>query len=250
MEELVSIIIPVYNAEKYIQETINSILSQTYNNFEIILVDDISTDNSVEIIKENMKNDSRIKLITNTKKQGAAGVRNIGINYATGRYIAYIDADDYWVPSKLEKQIKFMKNNDCAFSFTGYEFARNDLTLTDKKVYVPKKMNYRKALKNTTIFTTTVMFDLNKITKDNIYMPIVKSEDTACWWSILKKGYIAYGLNEILAYYRRSNNTLSSNKFEAIKRIWNLYRNQENLGLLYSLYNFIFWAFNAVKRRI
>ena len=94
------------------------------------------------------------------------------------------------------------------------------------------------------------MFDTSKINKDDIYMPNIKSEDTACWWNILKKGYKAYGLNEILVYYRRSEGTLSSNKIEAIKRIWNLYRNQEKLNLIYSLYDFIFYAFNAVKRRI
>ena len=143
-----------------------------------------------------------------------------------------------------------MKKNNCAFSFTGYEFAHNDLSLTGKKVHVPNKIDYKGALKNTTIFTTTVMFDLDKISKEQIYMPKVKSEDTACWWHILRNGYSAYGLNKILAYYRRSNNTLSSNKIEAIKRIWNLYRKQEHLGILYSIYNFIFWAFNAVKRRI
>ena len=250
MKDLVSIIVPVYNADKFIQETINSVLNQTYNNFELLLIEDMSTDKSIEIIKKNIEKDSRIKLITNTKKQGAAGVRNIGIKEAKGRFIAYIDADDYWVKTKLEEQINFMKENNCAFSFTGYEFAHNDLSLTGKKVHVPNKINYKGALKNTTIFTTTVMFDLDKISKEQIYMPKVKSEDTACWWHILRNGYSAYGLNKILAYYRRSNNTLSSNKIEAIKRIWNLYRKQEHLGILYSIYNFIFWAFNAVKRRI
>ena len=101
MKDLVSIIVPVYNADKFIQETINSVLNQTYNNFELLLIEDMSTDKSIEIIKKNIEKDSRIKLITNTKKQGAAGVRNIGIKEAKGRFIAYIDADDYWVKTKL-----------------------------------------------------------------------------------------------------------------------------------------------------
>lgn len=249
MNKLVSIIVPVYNTEKFIQDTIDCILNQTYKNFEVIFVDDMSTDRSIEIIKENIKKDKRIKLIQVKKKLNAANARNLGIKEAQGKYIAYLDSDDLWVNDKLEKQVKFMKKNNCAFSYTGYAFA----DINGKPinyVYVPFKLNYKKAIKNTTIFTSTVMFDIEKIKKEEIYMPNVKSEDTACWWKILKNNYEAYGLNEILTFYRRSSNTLSSNKIEAIKRIWNLYRNQEHMNILYSCYNFMFWAFNAVKRRI
>ena len=247
-KELVSIIVPVYNAERFIESTINNVLKQTHQTFELLLIDDMSTDNSYEIIKR--VNDKRIKYIKLEKKGLASGARNRGIKEAQGIFICFLDADDFWEDNKLEKQIKFMKEKNCAFSFTGYEFTKEDGNKTNKKVYVPNELTYKKALKNTTIFTSTVMFDTSKINKDDIYMPNVKSEDTACWWNILKKGYKAYGLNEILVYYRRSEGTLSSNKIEAIKRIWNLYRNQEKLNLIYSLYNFIFYAFNAVKRRI
>ena len=119
-----------------------------------------------------------------------------------------------------------------------------------KKVYVPQKINYKEALKNTTIWTSTVMFDMEKLKKEDIFMPNVKSEDSATWWKILKKIDYAYGLNEVLSYYRRSSGSLSSNKLIAIKRIWNLYRNVEHLNIFYSFYNFCFWAFNAVRRRI
>lgn len=247
-KELVSIIVPVYNAERFIESTINNVLKQTHQTFELLLIDDMSTDNSYEIIKR--VNDKRIKYIKLEKKGLASGARNRGIKEAQGTFICFLDADDFWKDNKLEKQIKFMKEKNCAFSFTGYEFTKEDGNKTNKKVYVPNELTYKKALKNTTIFTSTVMFDTSKINKDDIYMPNVKSEDTACWWNILKKGYKAYGLNEILVYYRRSEGTLSSNKIEAIKRIWNLYRNQEKLNLIYSLYDFIFYAFNAVKRRI
>ena len=143
-----------------------------------------------------------------------------------------------------------MKEKNYEFSFTGYEFANESGIPNGKKVFVPSKMNYKDALKNTTIWTTTVMFDLNKLTKDDIYMPNVKSEDTACWWKILKKIDYAYGLNEILSFYRRSEGTLSSNKIEAIKRIWNLYRNVEKLNVFQSSYCFINYAFNTVRRRL
>lgn len=247
-KELVSIIVPVYNAEKFIESTINNVLRETYQNFELLLVDDLSTDNSYNIIKKFK--DKRIKYIKLEKKGLASGARNRGIKEAQGTFICFLDADDFWEDDKLEKQIKFMKEKNCAFSFTGYEFTKEDGTKTNKKVFIPNELTYKQALKNTTIFTSTVMFDMNKISKNDIYMPNVKSEDTACWWNILKKGYKAYGLNEILSYYRRSDGTLSSDKVEAIKRIWNLYRNYENLNFIYSFYNFIFYAFNAVRRRL
>lgn len=250
MDELVSIIIPVYNAYKFLDDTINTVLSQTYTNWELILVNDCSTDDSVEIIKKYQKHDNRIKLINNKVNSRAAVSRNNGIKEAKGRYICFLDADDKWESMKLEKQIKFMKENNCAFSFTGYEFADDKCIPNGKKVYVPDKISYRQALGNTTIWTSTVMFDMDKLSKNDIYMPNVKSEDTACWWSILKKIDYAYGLNEILSYYRRTEGTLSSNKFEAIKRIWNLYRNVEKLNIFVSLYYFCCYAIRAVLRRI
>lgn len=247
-KDLISIVTPVYNAAKFLDDTINSVLNQTYENFELLLVNDCSTDNSVEIIKKY--NDKRIRLINNEVNSGAATSRNNGIKEAHGKYLCFLDADDLWSAVKLEKQLNFMKENDCAFSFTGYEFADEMGRPNGKKVHIPSTINYKQALKNTTIFTSTVMFDMTKISKELIMMPNVKSEDTATWWKILKNNYIAYGLNEILSYYRRSSGTLSSNKIEAIRRIWNLYRNVENLNIFYSFYNFCFYAVNAIRRRI
>lgn len=251
-EELISIIVPVYNASKFIVDTLNSVINQSYKNWELILVDDLSTDNSVKIIQEYQKNNSNfnIKLIKLEKKGLSAGARNKGIEEAKGRYITFLDADDIWIETKLEKQVEFMNQNKCAFSFTGYEFADKNLKPLGKVAKVPNKLDYNNALKNTIIWTTTVMFDTKLISKELIYMPNVKSEDTATWWSILKQGYVAYGLNEVLAYYRRSNGTLSSNKIEAIRRIWNLYRNVEHLSLFKSIYCFIFYVINTVKKRI
>lgn len=248
---LVSIIIPVYNAESFLEDTIKSIREQTYDNWEAIFVDDCSKDNSINIIKKYQKEDKRIKLIKNKINSGAAITRNNGIDTANGRYICFLDADDKWNKEKLDKQIKFMNKNECEFSFTGYQFADKDCNPNGSIVHIPNKINYKQALKNTTIWTSTVMFDMDKLSKKDIYMPNVKSEDTALWWRILKNNVkYAYGLNETLSYYRRSSGTLSSNKFEAIKRIWNLYRNVEELNMLESSLCFVCYAFNAVRRRV
>lgn len=247
---MISIIVPVYNAEKFIAETMNSVLAQTYKDWELLLVDDCSKDRSREIITQYMEKDGRIRGIFQETNQGAAAARNRGISEATGRYIAFLDADDLWIPNKLELELLFMEKNELAFVFTGYEFADESGRGTGKIVHVPKSLNYRQALKNTTIFTSTVLFDTEKMDLDLIRMPLVKSEDTATWWRILKCGHTAYGLNENLTLYRRSSNTLSSNKGEAIKRIWNLYRNVEHLSFIYSAYNFVFYAIRAVMRRV
>ena len=226
MDELISIIVPVYNVEKYIEETISCVTAQTCKDWELLLVEDCGTDGTLEVIKRCMDNsgDARIRLIRQTTNQGAARARNRGLQEARGRYIAYLDADDLWVPEKLERELAFMKEKDAAFVFTGYEFADEQGRGTGKVVHVPHTLSYRQALSNTTIFTTTVMFDTEKIGKKRLEMPAVKSEDTALWFRVLREGYTAYGLDENLVRYRRPKRSLSSNKLEALRRIWNLYQ--------------------------
>lgn len=252
MNELVSIIVPVYRAASYIAETIEMVGRQTYKNRELILVDDASPDNSAEVIKstiENMSGDS-IRLIRKDKNEGAAKARNTGLDAARGRYIAFLDADDIWFPQKLEKELAFMKEKNAAFAFTAYEFGDERAQGTGKIVTVPERLTYKKALSRTVIFTTTVMFDTEQMPKELMRMPEVASEDTATWWKILRAGYTAYGLNEVLAIYRRPVKSLSSNKFAAIKRIWYLYRREEKLSLPVSIYCFCLWAARATLRRI
>lgn len=250
MEDLVSIVVPVYNAEKYIETTIRSILAQTVSNFEVILVNDASTDSGVE--KINQIKDKRLRILHTSKESGsgAAAARNLGMEAARGRYLAFLDADDIWYPEKLEKTLKFMKQNDAAFVFTGYEFGDQDGNGTGKVVHVPGRLDYEHALSRTVIFTSTVLFDLSKLDKELIRMPQVKSEDTATWWKILKAGNIAYGLDENLVIYRRAGKSLSSNKLEAVRRIWNLYKLQEDMNLLKRIRCFIGWGFGAVYRRL
>ncbi|MCR5421748.1 MAG: glycosyltransferase family 2 protein [Lachnospiraceae bacterium] len=254
IEGLVSVVVPVYNAEKWIEDTILSVKSQTYKDWELLLVDDRSVDNSVKVINSFLQDNIRLIRYkedgTALKNQGAAYARNTGIEEARGQYICFIDADDLWSPDKLEKQLAFMKEKDVAFSFTGYEFADESGVGVQKIVRVPSTINYRQALKNTTIFTSTVMFDMSKLSKEDIKMPDVPSEDTATWWKVLKKTGIACGLDEQLTLYRRGTSTLSSNKMTAIQRIWNLYRNVEKLNIFYSMYCFVFWALRAMIRRM
>ena len=251
MEEMVSIIVPVYMAEAYIAETIEMVRRQTYKNWELILVDDASPDNSAEIIQGIIQKAKEcIHLIKKEKNEGAARARNTGIEHAKGRYIAFLDADDVWKPDKLEKEVNFIKDRQAEFVFTAYEFGDEDARGLGKIVHVPERLTYRKALSRTVIFTSTVMFDMSKLTKELIRMPEVESEDTATWWKILRAGYVAYGLNEALVIYRRPKKSLSSNKFKAMKRIWNLYRKEEGLTVLVSAFCFCLWAMRATLRRI
>lgn len=249
---MVSVIIPVYNARKYIRETMETVLAQTYGDWELLLVEDHSTDGTDEYLEEYIEtlSDERVRLIRLPANGGAANARNQGLAQAKGRYIAYLDSDDLWEDDKLEKELRFMHDKQAAFVFTGYEFADESGKGLGKIVRVPASLNYKQALKNTTIFTSTVLFDTELIPKELLQMPNVKSEDTALWWKILKNGYTAYGLDQNLVRYRRVGKTLSSNKFKAIRRIWNLYRNVEGLGVFTSAWNFCFWAVRAVLRRI
>ena len=247
-DELVTIIVPVYNAGHYIEEAIAMVQAQTYTNWELILVDDCSTDDGCVRIEKYITD--KIRLMKKDVNEGAARARNTGIRAAKGRYIAFLDADDVWMKDKLEKELAFMKEKQAAFVFTAYEFGDERAKGTGKVVHVPKTLTYHQALSRTVIFTTTVLIDTNKTGRELIQMPAVKSEDTATWWKILRSGFTAYGLNEVLAVYRRPVKSLSSNKLKAVRRIWNLYRKEEKLSFGYSVYNLFFWALRATLRRL
>ena len=249
-DTLISIVMPVHNAEKYVLQSVASVKRQSYKNWELIMVEDASTDSTPEILEGLAGSDKRIKLIKNEGEHGASFARNLGVKAATGRYLAYLDADDIWSRHKLEEQLAFMQERGAAFTFTAYEFGDADCKGTGKVVRVPEKLDYKKALSRTVIFTSTVMFDLERIDRELIYMPHIKSEDTASWWKILKSGVTAYGLNKVYVIYRISGNSLSSDKVEALRRIWNLYRKSEKLSLPYSCVLFVGWAVRAVVRRL
>lgn len=247
----VSIVVPVYNAAAYLTETVEMVKRQTWPDWELILVDDHSVDESRSILERLSEQDGRIVWMEQEEgTKGAAHARNLGIRHAAGNYLAFLDADDIWKEDKLERELAFLKEKDAAFAFTAYEFGDEEAHGTGKIVHVPEKLTYKKALSRTVIFTSTVLFDLTKIDKDLLYMPDIKSEDTAAWWQILRAGYTAHGLDENLVIYRRPKKSLSSNKAVALSRIWNLYRKQEKMSVLQSVWYFCFWAFRATLRRI
>ena len=249
-EKIVSIIMPVYNCGKYLNESIKSVKNQTYKNWELIIVDDASTDNSWNEIKKNQKGyEQKIKSIHLSENKGAAFTRNTGLEVATGDYIAFFDADDIWEENKLEEQIKFMQKNDYAFTYTSYTYLKKGSKRGVKKV--PTKLNYKDVLKNTVIFTSTVIIDIRKINKQLLVMPnIRRGQDMATWWQILKQGNTAYGLDKRLSIYRVRKGSLSVKKNIALKRTWNLYRKVEKFSILKSIYYYVWYMYNAAKRRI
>lgn len=250
----VSIIVPVFNAENYIQATVSMVQAQTFEDWELILVEDGSTDDTKEILQDLIDNtlDRRIRVIFfEGNENGAAGARNRGVEEAKGEIIAFLDADDVWKRTKLERELAFMEEKKAGFVFMSYEFGDELAQGTGKIVHVPETLDYRRALSRTVIFTSTVMLDTRIIDKEFAKMPLVPSEDTACWWNILRNGYMAYGYDaDVQVIYRRPAVSLSSNKGKAIVRIWNLYRNVEHLGVCKSAVNFVGWAIRATLRRI
>jgi len=244
----VSVITPVYNAEEFIKETIESVLNQTYEDYEYLLIDDCSTDNSADIVQSYAEQDHRVKYIKLKENSGAAVARNTGLENAKGRFIAFIDSDDVWYPKKLEKQLRFMKENEEAFTYTKYEHI-SEYGQVGAAPNFPERLNYSGLLKNTAIACSTVVIDRQVI--GDFRMPLVrKGQDTATWLKILRNHDYAYLVDEVLNQYRGREGSLSSDKVGALKRTWNTYRNIEKLSLHKALYYFGFYIWNALKRRI
>ncbi len=239
MNNLVSIITPSYKAKKFIDKTIESVLAQTYQNWEMIIVDDFSSDNSNEIIEKYLQKDNRIKLIKLNRNSGAAISRNRAIEEAQGQYIAFLDSDDLWKPQKLEKQIKFMQQKDCALSYTQYETINEQGEKINRTKKTPTKVSYSDLLKSDHIGCLTAIYDTKKIGK--VYMPIMdRRQDYALWLKILKKIDFAYGLEERLASYRMLKDSLSSNKWKLVEYNFYLFRDEEKFSRLKSSY-YVSW---------
>ena len=250
-ENMVSIIMPSYNTASYIKESIQSVLNQTYTNWELIIVDDCSSDNTVKIVQEISKKDPRVRILKQNTNGGAAKARNRSLNEATGRYVAYLDADDIWKPSKLEKQIQFMNEHKCGFSCASYEVIDDEGNTLNKEVHMLPSVDYVGFLTNNLLQTVGIMVDTSIVDKKYLVMPdIRRRQDAATWLQVLKAGYKCYGLDEVLAEYRRAENSLSSNKIKAVKGVWSLYRDIEKLSLPFSCYCFVRYAFLAVWKRI
>lgn len=246
--ELISVLMPSYNSEKWIEEAVTSVQNQTYDNLELIISDDASSDNTVDIVRKLQAKDRRIKLITSKRNEGAAKARNKALHIANGRYISYLDSDDLWVNCKLEHQLEYMKKNNIAMCYTDYDIV-NEFGEFRKTINVPKTVTYKSYLKKPITCSHTIMFDINYIDKKLLEMPdIRRGQDGATWLQILKTGVKGYALSESLAKYRRHEGSLSNNKLMAIRRIWYLYRSVEKLSLPYSCVCFVSYAINAIKK--
>ncbi|KUF42862.1 glycosyl transferase [Myroides marinus] len=246
---LVSIIMPCYNSADFISDSIKSIQAQTFLDWELIITDDCSSDNSFVLVNEIANKDSRIKVCKLERNSGAAVARNKSLSEAKGRFIAFLDSDDLWLPSKLEKQLQFMIDNNYPISFTSYEVLDENLESTNSIISSVKEIDYSGYLKNTIIGMSTSMIDRDKVGSFEFFN-IRTRQDTYLWITLLKRGFKAYGIQEILAQYRVRSNSISANKWKAAKRVWYLYYDLEKLGLFKASYYFSCYMFNAIKKRL
>src|SRR5699024_7824468 len=247
---LISIVTPVYNAERFIAETIKSVQAQEYTNWELLLVNDQSTDNSQFIIEEFAIEDNRIKVINLAENSGAAVARNTGIAASKGQYIAFVDSDDAWDSDKLIRQIAFMQKGGIDFSYTDFRLVDEQGNVIKEKANVPLSLYYTGLLKNTAIACSTVMIDREQI--GDFRMPLVrKGQDTATWLQIMREtGIKAYGITLPLNSYRQVAGSISSDRIGALKRTWNTYYNLEKLPLHKANYYFASYVMNAILRRL
>lgn len=240
MNGLVSIITPTYNSEKYISETIQSVQNQTYKNWEMIIVDDASTDKTIEIIQNFMDDDPRIHLLCNFKNIGAAKTRNKAIEKISGHFMTFLDADDIWFPSFIENSIAKIKETNVGFVFSSYKRSNENLEFVYSDFIVPQKVNYFDILKTNSISCLTAFIDVKKLGIKK--MPdILKRQDMGLWLKYLKEIPFAIGVLEPQAIYRIRENSLSRNKKKLLKYQWQFYRTVENLSFFSSIYYMLHW---------
>lgn len=243
----ISVIMPVFNAEKYIEFAIRSVLDQTFSHWELLIIDDGSTDRSIPIIKKYVEQDSRIHFFqTKTPSGSPAKPRNIGITEAHGRFIAFLDSDDIWLPTKLQEQLPLFDNWDTAVVFSNYEKMSEDGQRSSRVIIAPKKTNYSKLLKGNVIGNVTGIYDTQKVGK--VFFLNINHEDYVLWLSILKKGYVALNTNSVTALYRLRRQSVSSNKINVLFWQWNIYTHIEKLNYFRATYLFICYAYKAFRK--
>ena len=248
IDGLVSVITPMYNAENTILQTIESVKKQTYENWEMLIVDDCSTDNCVEIVRRYQAEDGRIRLIRNQKNLGVAKTRNVALRNACGQYVAFLDSDDLWRANKLEIQLGLMEKTGTPFCYGMCGVVDIEGKAVCRPRNVPETIDYERLLKGNPIPCLTVLIDRKQI--ENIEMPDLHHEDYACWLTILKKyGTVACGVQSIIADYRVGGRTLSSNKVKVIGWTWIIYRKYLGLSLGKSLYCFSWYIIRAILKR-
>lgn len=246
---IISIITPSFKSSLYIEKTILSVLNQSYQFFEMIIVDDSSPDNSADYI-DSILPDDRFKLIRLNENVGAAEARNIALKQAKGKYIAFLDSDDLWYPEKLEKQIKFMQDNELAFSYTSYDLINESGDKLNKVVKSVSSINFNGYMKNTIIGCLTVMIDRSKV-KPFLMPNLRSSHDMALWGDIMRNNDIkAYGMPDILSSYRLVSTSNTANKKKAAKEVWKVYRDYFEFNIIRSSWFFINYAINAILKRL
>ena len=249
MTPLVSIITPCYNAASVIEQTIVSVLNQTYTNWELLICDDCSTDNSAEIIRKYVAMDDRVRYLTTTEPSGSpVKPRNIAIQEAKGGVIAFLDSDDVWLPTKLEEQIPLLKYSDTAIVYSNYEKINADGERAGRIIKAPLVTNYTNMLKGCVIGNLTGMYDVEKVGK--IFCQDVHQEDYLLWLTILKQGYTARSTNTVTALYRVTGNSVSANKYKTAIWQWNILYNVEKLPFLTSVYCFISYAIKGILKAV
>lgn len=235
MNSLVSIITPCYNSSAFISQTIASVISQNYSNWEMIIVDDCSTDNSAEIIKSYSEIDSRIKYFKTEIASGSPTTpRNIGISKAKGRFIAFLDSDDLWLPEKLAIQLPLFEDDNVVIVYSYYKKISEDGKNLSRVIKSSSLHSYQTLLFGNEIGCLTAVIDTTKV--DNFSFRHIGHEDYALWLSILKKGGIAKNAEAVLAYYRVREASVSSNKIKVISWVWNIYYREEKLPFLSSFF--------------
>lgn len=246
MKPLISIVTACYNASTFIEYTIKSVRNQTVENWEWLIIDDGSTDRSVEIINQLIEDDYRIRLITLTVNSGPAYTRNKGIELSVGKYLTFIDADDYWFPTFLEENLKRI-NQTQGFLCSSYEMYNEALTSKIGNLIVPIQANYNSILKTNTISCLTAFIDIEKLGKE--YMPEIRyRQDMGLWIKYLKKISYIEGIQECLAIYRIRENSHSRSKFNLLKHQWFFYREVAQLNWIKSLYFFNIWVYYGLRK--
>ena len=238
---LVSIVTPTFNCGKYIGKTLESIINQTYNNLEVIVVDDCSTDNTCEIVNSYLKKDGRIKYFRLSENSGAALARTFAIEKARGEFIAFLDSDDIWYKDKLEKQLEFMKENNVAFTCTAYEQIDKRGNSLNKIIIPPSRISYNRLLLDCPVGNSTVIYNVSKMGKFKV-PNIRKRNDDALWLQMLKKEKYIYGMSIILAKYRVRDDSISAKKIDLIQYHWILYRKIEKLSVIRSVFHIACWC--------
>jgi teichuronic acid biosynthesis glycosyltransferase TuaG len=245
MNELVSIIIPTYNTEKFIGLTLQSVQNQTYQNWEMILVDDASTDQTAKIIKEFAKNDNRIKLTELPQNSGNGFARNVALEKAVGKYIAYLDADDLWFSAKLEKQIAFLKANNLPFTFSFYDCIDEEGNSLKRRVEAPLNLTYDQLFFCNYVGNLTAIYDADYLGKI-IIEATQKRQDWRLWLTILKQIQVTKPVPESLAFYRIRKDSISSSKFKLIKHNFGVYRDFHGFNFVFSVLLMIRFLFTQL----